>query len=127
MNDVTFKLKTDEIRQIRRVKDLSQDYMADVLGLSQSQYSRIENGESAVSFDKVMEIAKALNVNFVDIIDCGKGQTFNNYNCSHLNNNIENVENIHNNNFEQERKAYLEQIKYLQEQNAELLKLIKKH
>ncbi|MDR0828918.1 MAG: helix-turn-helix domain-containing protein [Prevotellaceae bacterium] len=132
MNEITFKLKTDEIRRIRRDKDLSQDYMAEILGLSQSQYSRLENGESAISIDKVIEIAHKLNVPCEDIIDGDIRQIFNN--CSQSGNNIEKIETINNHSdFEQERKSLLMFIENLQKdneflktQNAELLSRIQK-
>ena len=34
-----------KVRKLREFKDISQDYMAEQLGISQSHYSRIENGE----------------------------------------------------------------------------------
>jgi transcriptional regulator with XRE-family HTH domain len=118
------KLRTDEIRRLRRVKDFSQDYMADVLGLSQSQYSRIENGECNVALDKAKTISEILGVNPLDLLDFGEGQAF--FYCSQSGN----IETINNNgDFEQERKAYLSQIeelkrdkKFLMEQ-IELLKV----
>jgi len=94
--------------------------MATEVGLSQSQYSRIENGESAVSFEKVIEISRVLNVSPYEIIDYGSNQTFNN--CNQSGNNHSTITN--NQDFTEERKELLEQIKYLQEQNTELLKII---
>ena len=84
-------------------------------------YSRIENGNSAISYAKVIEISKVLNVATEDIIEKGDSDNFIFNNC----NQSGKIDSINNNyDFEQERKAYLEQIKYLQEQNAELLKII---
>lgn len=38
------EINFDAIRTIRKQKSFSQEYIAHVLGLSQAQYSRLENG-----------------------------------------------------------------------------------
>ncbi|MDR3327907.1 MAG: helix-turn-helix transcriptional regulator [Prevotellaceae bacterium] len=100
----------------RLAKNYTQNYMADELGLTQSQYSRIENGECSVDFNRVAQIAKTLEINLMDIIDWGDTQQF--YNCNQAGNN-----NTMNNyqEFESERKAYLAQIEELK-QDKEFLK-----
>jgi len=123
MENITLKLKTDEVRKIRQQKGLSQENMAHEIGLSQSQYSRIEQGDCAVSFEKVFEISRVLNVNPDEIIEQGKNFIFNNCTCNQAGNIEKNTIN-NNQDFTEERKAYLEQINFLQEQNAELLKMI---
>lgn len=84
--------------------------MAEVLGLSQSQYSRIENAECSIDIDKANKIAEILDVNPLDIVDFYNKQEF--INCSQSGN----INTINNNNdFEEERKSYLEQIKGLKQ------------
>jgi len=121
MENITFKLKTDEVRKIRQQKGLSQDNMAADMGLSQSQYSRIEQGDCAVPFEKVIEISKILNVSPDEITECKNWQTF--YNCNQAGNH-----NTQNNNQDctEILKALLEQMKNIQVQNAELLKMAQK-
>ena len=123
MENITLKLKADEVRRIRQQKGLSQENMAGELGLSQSQYSRIEQGDCAVSYEKVFEISQILDVTPEEIIETGKNFIFHNCNCSQAGNIEKNTIN-NNQDFTEERKAYLEQIKFLQEQNAELLKMV---
>lgn len=108
-------LKTEQIRKIRREKDFSQDYIAEILGLSQSQYSRIENAECSIDIDKANKIAEILGVNPLDIVDFYNKQEF--INCSQSGN----INTINNNDFEKEREAYLDQIKELK-QDKEFLK-----
>ena len=121
MNEVTLKLKSDEIRKIRQQKGLSQENMAAEVGLSQSQYSRIEQGDCAVEIDKVVKIAQILEVDFIDILDLGNAQNF--YNCSLAGNNIGNT--VHyNQDFENERKTFLAHTEELKEQIAELQKIL---
>ena len=118
MENITLKLKADEVRRIRQQKGLSQENMAGELGLSQSQYSRIEQGDCAVSYEKVFEISQILDVTPNEIIDCGKCQAF--YNCTQSGNNIEKIDTINNN------QDCAELLKTLLEQNTELLKMIQK-
>lgn len=56
-----------KIRRVREFKNLSQQYVADELSVSQSTYSDMENGKIAVSEEKLAMIASVLDVS-VDII-----------------------------------------------------------
>ncbi|WP_454059744.1 helix-turn-helix domain-containing protein [Elizabethkingia ursingii] len=108
-------VKTEEIRRIRRERDFSQEYMAEMLNLSQSQYSRLENNESPIDFEKVGKIAIILDVNPFDILEFSE-QSF--INCSQSGN----INTINNNeDFKHERESYLQQIKELKE-DKEFLK-----
>ena len=119
MDSILMRLKKDEVRRVRQKMGLSQENMATDLELSQSQYCRIENGECATSYEKIIEISKILKVSPNDIIEFGEQFVFNNCSQSGKNNTIHN-----NQDFTEERKAYLEQIEYLKAQNAELMKII---
>jgi transcriptional regulator with XRE-family HTH domain len=113
------KLKSEKVNNIRTNKGLSQENMANEMGISQTQYGRIENGKCSVSLDRVIEISKILDLPLNDIIEASENFIFNNCNQS------EKIDTINNNqNFEQERQAYLTQIKYLEEQNTDFFKLI---
>ena len=50
----------DNIRAIRVLKNLSQEYVADSMGVSQSAYGKLERGETQVTWDKLCRIAKVL-------------------------------------------------------------------
>ena len=110
-------LKTEQIRKIRREKDFSQVYMAEVLGRSQSQYSRIENGECSIDIDKANKIAEILDTNPLDIVDFYNKQEF--INCSQSGN-YNTITN--NNDFEEEKKSYLLQIEELKKDKEFLIK-----
>jgi transcriptional regulator with XRE-family HTH domain len=56
------------IRRVREFKNLSQQYVADKLSVSQSTYSDMENGKIAVSEEKLAMIANVLDVS-VDVIN----------------------------------------------------------
>lgn len=56
-------IKTEQIRRLRREKDFSQEYGAEVLDIFQSQYSRIENGECSIDLEKTSRTADILGTN----------------------------------------------------------------
>lgn len=122
-------IKTEQVRKFRREKDFSQDYMAEMLDISQSQYSRIENGESSIDLEKTNKIAEVLKVNPLDIIEFEDKQAY--YNCTNSGYYLNTFNN--NENFEKERQSYLDQIKelkedkeFLRQENLSLKKLLEK-
>ena len=52
-----------ELKNIREDKDLTTGYMAERLNMSQTNYSRIENGNVRLTIDVFLDICKILNVN----------------------------------------------------------------
>jgi transcriptional regulator with XRE-family HTH domain len=71
-----------KIRAAREFKDISQDYLAKKLGISQPALSKIENNETKIDFDKVEEIASILGVDVNDMLNFDKANVFNNCNQS---------------------------------------------
>lgn len=70
----------DKIRNIRELKNLTQEYMASQLGMTQAGYSKIESGTSQVNYSKLTEIAKTLDVNIEDILAFDSQKYFNSFN-----------------------------------------------
>ncbi|MDO8466602.1 MAG: helix-turn-helix transcriptional regulator [bacterium] len=54
-----------EVFLARKKKHLTQAKLAKKLGTTQSEVARIESGDQNVTFDKIKEIAKALNQPFL--------------------------------------------------------------
>lgn len=52
----------NKIKTIRLSKNLTQQYMADELGIDAANYSRLERGEVKISTDRIQEIAKILDI-----------------------------------------------------------------
>jgi transcriptional regulator with XRE-family HTH domain len=50
------------IRELRKAQRLTQEQLADVLGIEQKHVSLIEHGKSYPSLDRLVRIAEALNV-----------------------------------------------------------------
>jgi transcriptional regulator with XRE-family HTH domain len=52
----------NQIRRARQNKDLSQENMADELGITKGAYSKIERGVTAISVERLAAIAKILDM-----------------------------------------------------------------
>ena len=57
----------NKIKNIRELKNLTQEYMAERLDISQSAYSKLEKGDIKVSQEKLSQIADILEVKPEDI------------------------------------------------------------
>ncbi|WP_255667766.1 helix-turn-helix transcriptional regulator [Flavobacterium sp. ENC] len=77
----------NKIKSIRELKNYTQEYMADQLGVTQAGYSKIEKGKTILSFVKLVEIARILEVSVEDILSFDSQRYFNNFNKVKGNNN----------------------------------------
>lgn len=57
------------IRKIREQKGFSQEYVANVLNISQASYARIENEDTKVTVDRLQRIAEVLETNIIDFFN----------------------------------------------------------
>ncbi|WP_349677723.1 MULTISPECIES: helix-turn-helix transcriptional regulator [unclassified Flavobacterium] len=109
-----------KIKKLRELKDLTQEYMAQELGLNQSAYSKIESGASDVSFSKLEKIATVLGLKLEDILSFNEQLVFNVMN----NQNGQNGLVINNSVSENEKGLYTGQISSLKEEVAHLKKIL---
>ncbi|MFT3823584.1 MAG: helix-turn-helix transcriptional regulator [Chitinophagaceae bacterium] len=58
-----------KIRALRRSKEYSQEYMALMLHISQNAYSRLENGKTPLTVDRLFDICNILSANAVALIE----------------------------------------------------------
>lgn len=70
----------NKIKNIRELKNFTQEYMAEKLDISQAAYSKLEKGDIKVSSDKLSQIAKILDVNPEDITSFDSQKYFNSFN-----------------------------------------------
>lgn len=56
------QLVASHIKRIRESKNLTQEYVASRLGISQNAYSRLENNRTHLSIDRLKKIAQILSV-----------------------------------------------------------------
>lgn len=59
----------ENIRKIRELKNLTQDYMSTTLGVSQKTYSNIENAGNDISYARILKIADILEVNVTKVLE----------------------------------------------------------
>ena len=59
----------ERIRQLRRNKDYSQQFMADELGISQNAYSKLEAGKTPFHLDRLYEICILLGSNIHELLE----------------------------------------------------------
>jgi transcriptional regulator with XRE-family HTH domain len=105
-----------KIKQIRELKNFTQEYMAQQLGLSTRAYSKIETGETQLTINRLNEISAILGVQPMEVLGFDDKKVFNFYNS----NDINNVKNM--NMPEKLIQQYEETIQSLKEQ-IQLLKL----
>lgn len=71
-----------KIRQIRELKGFSQEYIADKLGISQRAYSKIENNQTKIDWERITKIAEIFGVDPIDMVSFDDNLIFNNCNQS---------------------------------------------
>jgi transcriptional regulator with XRE-family HTH domain len=106
-----------KIKQIRELKNFTQDYVAQKLGLSTRAYSKIETGETQLTINRLNEISAILEVQPMEVLGFDDKKIFN------INNSTGN--NGYNNILYPEKliQQYEETIQALKEQ-VQLLKLL---
>lgn len=67
-----------KIKQIRELKNFTQEYMAQKLGLSTRAYSKIETGETQLTINRLNEISGILGVPAMEVLGFDDKQVFNN-------------------------------------------------
>lgn len=77
----------NKIKNIRELKNYTQEYMAEKLGVTQAGYSKIEKGKTSLSYEKLVEIGRILDVSVEDIISFDYDRYFNSFNRINGNNN----------------------------------------
>lgn len=58
----------DKIKSIRELKNYTQEYIADQLGITQAGYSKIGKGKTSVSLEKLQQLSVILELSLEDII-----------------------------------------------------------
>jgi transcriptional regulator with XRE-family HTH domain len=81
----------NKIKSIRELKNYTQEYMADQLGVTQAGYSKIEKGKTILTYVKLVEIARILEVSVEDIISFDSERYFSNINTVKGNSNNGNI------------------------------------
>ena len=62
----------EKIRLLRESQGLSQESVAQIIGMNQKSYSRIENGSTSLKITCLEKIAKTLNIEPGRLLDSGE-------------------------------------------------------
>jgi transcriptional regulator with XRE-family HTH domain len=112
-----------KIKKLRELKNLTQTHLAQELGITQSAYSKIELGESEVTYGRLEKISSVLEMKPEDVIAFNESMVFNVMN----NQNGGNVfGDINNTISETERQLYQDQISLLKDEVAYLKLMLEK-
>jgi transcriptional regulator with XRE-family HTH domain len=109
----------NKIKKLRELKNLTQDHMAKSIGITQSAYSRIELGETEITYSKLEKISEELGMKPEEIISFNESMVFN-----VMNNQTGNGLVINNQVTDENKSLYDKLIQQLQEENIYLKKLI---
>ena len=57
------------VRLLREERGFTQQHMAELMGMSQAAYSRLESGQSEMSLYRVMKLSELLKLPLTQLID----------------------------------------------------------
>ncbi len=106
------------LKLIREMRNLTQEFMAQELNVSQAQYSRMENNPTDLPLSKAQKIAEILEVSLTDLLNFDDKNIFNNCKVDVVNN----YANINYTISPEIKKLYEDTIKLLEEKIALLEK-----
>jgi DNA-binding helix-turn-helix protein len=107
-----------KLKQVRLNKNLSQDFMAEMLEVSQKTYSNFENNKTKPDFSQIEKISKILDVSILEFLEDTEKYNF------YQNNTGTNNGFVVNNFSEKLIEQYELRIKKLEEENVYLKSLL---
>lgn len=77
-NNIEVSMKTIErfpkrLKILREIHNYTQEYIAEELGVSQSNYSKIEKG-GHISFERIMRVINVYKISFADFLEFDLGK-----------------------------------------------------
>jgi transcriptional regulator with XRE-family HTH domain len=120
----------DKIRKVRELKGYKQEYVAEKVGLSVTAYGNIERNASGLTFERLEEIATALEVTVQDILNIPEQlnihtiATAHQVGFNHIYNDQRPASEIDNAPTKQTFNHLEKEIEYLRGQNSKLLSLL---
>jgi transcriptional regulator with XRE-family HTH domain len=110
-----------KIKKLRELKNLTQSHVANELGISQGAYSKLELGETEISYAKLNRIAEILGISTEDITQFNEQMIFN-----VMHNQTGNGFVVQKGLTDQEKRLYETHIDQLKSENAYLKKVLDK-
>ena len=118
----------EKIKEVRKQKGFSHEYMAHKLDMSQPAYSKIEKNETVLSVDRLFKIAEILETPVYDILEINPNNIYNQTNNDNAIGHQE-VAHLHQDNKEKSEKIellYEERLKDKDVMIAQLQKIVDK-
>ena len=109
-----------KIKKLRELKNLTQEHMANSIGITQGAYSRMELGETEITYSKLEKISEELGMKPEDVIAFNESVVFNVMNNQSGNGLVINNTQLS----DTEKNLFEQQIILLKEENAHLKKVI---
>jgi transcriptional regulator with XRE-family HTH domain len=113
-----------KIKKLRELKNLTQIHMAEQLGVTQSAYSKMELGESEVTYTRLERISDVLGMKPEEVIAFNDQMVFNISNNPYGGNVFSHID--QNGISENERKLYQDQIDLLKAEITHLREILAK-
>jgi transcriptional regulator with XRE-family HTH domain len=110
-----------KIKKLRELKNFTQSHIASELGITQSAYSKMEQGETEVSYSKLTKIAEILGIAPEEIMTFNEQMIFN-----VMHNQTGNGFVVNKGISDNEKKLYEDQINQLKEEVNYLKKVLDK-
>lgn len=116
---------TRNIKSIRERKNLTQEFVANALGISQNNYSNIESGSVKLTIDRLVEISRILDSSIEELMS-NENQTYNfhNSNIEKFYGYIETLQEDNKELIQTTIRVLSDQVEYLQKENERLFKLL---
>jgi len=120
----------DKIRKVRELKGFKQEYVATELGMSVTAYGNIERNASGITFERLEEISRVLEVTVQDILNIPEQLNIHSVANSQVGfnqvgfNYYENQQEIEA--FKRAMDNLEKEVEYLRSQNSQLLELLGK-
>lgn len=117
----------NNIKTIRESKNLTEEHIAQQMGISQSAYNRKENGESDFTLSELIKLGDVLEVSVSKFIDLDLAKVIQQYNYDSTNGNTNYIEHqtvVSDEGYKVALDKQQQQIDYLKQQNADLLAAI---
>ena len=110
-----------KIKKLRELKNFTQKHVAEGIGVTQGAYSKVEQGDSEITYSKLEKIAEILQLLPQDIINFNESVVFNYTN-------IESTNELSFNTLftQEEKKLYQDQIELLKQEVVYLKTLLDK-
>lgn len=70
----------EKIKNLREIKNFTQEFMAEKLGITQAAYSKLESGNTKISYSKIEEISNIFGIQVEELLSFDSQKYFNSFN-----------------------------------------------